>query len=83
MDFVKPLFSLVDQSLLQQGLQKLMNECDDHIEALNKGMQLKMPDDQVQTLCDIYSKRKSQCQSLIAKLPLLQSSSPVNNTPAA
>ena len=56
-----------EHSLLCQGLQKLINECDDHATALMKGQQV-FSDKEIPILLEAYQARKTQIQALQKKI---------------
>ena len=64
----KPLFTALEKCILQQGVQKLINECDEHCSNLVKGQQSYHSDSTLQQLTQCYSNRKEECQKLLAKL---------------
>lgn len=76
---LKPLFSTVDQLLIREGLQKIINECDEHVAVMEKGQQGLEDDATLQSIISIYTYRKEQCTGIINKLSLLRT---LNTMPA-
>lgn len=72
---IEPALSMQDMLLLQQGLQKIINECNDHRDALLKGQQSADKDPLLYQLSSLYQDRKASCHALLRKLPLLPVSS--------
>lgn len=65
------VFSGADQHLMWQGMQKMINEAEEHRQALLKGMQETEPDANTRSICEYYGKRIQLCRSIQEKLPRL------------
>lgn len=74
----KPLFTALDICVLQQGVQRLINECDDHISNLSSGEYLVERQSCTQVLIDYYNKCKEHWTKLYHKISSLQHFSPSN-----
>jgi hypothetical protein len=65
------LITATDRHLLSQGLQKLINECDDHSAKLVTGQQNPLKDPDLKTLTDFYRARRQKCTELKTRIGAL------------
>lgn len=70
-DHQPTVFTSNEQILLWQGMQKLINEAQDHRSALLKGFSGTEPDANAQSINEYYGKRIKMCQDIQGKLPQL------------
>jgi len=66
-----PVFTAQEQIMMWQGVQKLINEAEEHRAALLKGFQGAEPDKNSQILNESYGKRIQICRDIQNKMPEL------------
>lgn len=65
------VFTSQEQLLIWQGVQKLINEAEEHRSTLLKGFQCAALDPNSQTISEYYGKRMQICKDIQGKLPQL------------